>query len=216
MNLDFSQFDAVLFDLDGTLVLTEHVWQAAKKSTAAQHGVHVSDDVLETHVGRRLVDFVSEHLFDPQHRPNEHKSAIDDITSVALERLKDELMPVPGATDLVRYLSRKERRLAICSSAPLSAIHIALDVLSVRECFGQIISAAEMPIGKPDPAPYQKTLDMLGLSASRAMAIEDSIIGVKSAKSAGLFTVAVGGDQAVTDSGLADILYPQLGDIVLT
>lgn len=215
MKLDFSYFDTVLFDLDGTLVLTEHVWQAAKHALAAKYGVSATSSVLDAHVGRRAVDFVSAQLPELAEHPDHLASAIQQISTYALARLADQMTVVPGAGELVRNLHDAGKRLAICSSAPLPAIHIALEVMAVRDCFSCIVSAADMPVGKPDPAPYLKTLDLLQVPAQKAMAIEDSLIGVTSATRAGLFTVAVGGDATVVESGLADLAFAHLKEIPL-
>jgi mannitol-1-/sugar-/sorbitol-6-/2-deoxyglucose-6-phosphatase len=213
VQLDFSQFDAVIFDLDGTLVLTEHVWQAAKRSVAARFGVAVSDATLHAHTGRRLTDFVSEQLFTASEQPMAFGVAVAAIEAEALQRLGAELSAVPGAQRLIRQLHETGHRLAICSSSSLKAIHIALDVLGIRSCFQVIFSAADLPRGKPDPAPFLATAQLMGVAPGHCVAVEDSLAGVTSATSAGMFTIAVGNEPGVAESGRADLVCPQLADL---
>ncbi|WP_114285839.1 HAD family hydrolase [Candidatus Halocynthiibacter alkanivorans] len=214
MQLDFSGYDAVIFDLDGTLVLTEHVWQAAKRSVAARFDVTVPDATLHAHTGRRLTDFVSEQLFTANDQPMAFGVAVAAIEAEALQRLGAELSAVPGAQLLIRQLHESGHRLAICSSSSLKAIHIALDVLAIRDCFQEIFSAADLPLGKPDPAPFLATAQLMGVAPGHCVAIEDSLAGVTSATSAGMFTIAVGNEPGVAESGLADLICPHLADLI--
>ena len=60
--LDISHVQAVIFDMDGTLVESEHIWTQAKQDVARNCGVNVTDDILKRYVGRGLNDFIDDLL----------------------------------------------------------------------------------------------------------------------------------------------------------
>ena len=69
-SLDISHIKAVIFDMDGTLVETEHLWAEAKRNVAQTLGVTVTEKVLQQYVGRGLNDFINDLLSpkDQKHR----------------------------------------------------------------------------------------------------------------------------------------------------
>lgn len=213
MNLDLTDFRAAIFDLDGTLVVTEHVWQAAKKSVAVHLGAEVSQPVLDAHVGRRLADFTAEVLANHLTGPTQHAEAEAMIIQEARVRMPAEIVVIDGAERLLRDMHDAGLALAICSSSPPEMISVALNVLGVADLIDCVVSAAELPRGKPDPAPYLKALEMLAIPSDQVLAFEDSLAGATSAKAAGLFTVGVGHAAQDDEFKFCDRRFANLGDI---
>ncbi len=188
---DPSPFRAAIFDLDGTLVHSEHVWERAKVEVTARYGKRPSRALLDAHVGRGLKDFLDE-LFGMPLTPEMRRAIGDQIGAEAdlwLDRLRE---PVPGARDWLLAHAEAGRRIAVCSSSPRRHIDGALEMLAIRDIVELSVSGAELPVGKPDPLPFLTTLNALGLAAAEAFAVEDSVAGATSASRAGLFTIAIG------------------------
>ncbi|WP_347313365.1 HAD family hydrolase [Defluviimonas sp. SAOS-178_SWC] len=188
---DPTRFRAAIFDLDGTLVHSEHVWEQAKIEVTARYGKRPSRALLDAHVGRGLKDFLDE-LFGMPLTPEMRRVIGDQIGAEAdlwLDRLRE---PVPGARNWLLSHAEAGRRIAVCSSSPRRHIDGALEMLDLRDIVELSVSGAELPVGKPDPLPFVTTLRTLGLAAEDAFAVEDSVAGARSATGAGLFTVAVG------------------------
>src|SRR5690606_24806420 len=166
-------YRAAIFDLDGTLVHSEHVWERAKIEVTARYGKQPSRALLDAHVGRGLRDFLDE-LFGYPLSPETRREIGDQIGAEAdiwLERLRE---PVPGAGEWLRDLAEAGLRIAICSSSPRRHIASAVEMLGITELVEVVVSGAELPRGKPDPLPFLTTLDGLALPAHDAFAVEDS------------------------------------------
>ena len=188
---DFTQFQAAIFDLDGTLIHSEPAWEAAKIEVLAQYGIVPPQSVLDAYVGRGLGAFLDE-MFSSPLSPDRRRMIANQIGAAADVLLPKMRAPVLGATELLCALHGVGLRIAICSSSPRRHIVSALDELGIADRIEFIVSAAELSRGKPDPLPYLETLSALSLEPQAACAIEDSLPGASSAFLAGLFVFAVG------------------------
>lgn len=189
--VNLNQFQAAVFDLDGTLVHSEHAWEAAKIEALAQHGLVPSRALLDAHVGRGLAGFLDEAFGQPL-SPDQQGEIGDQIGRAADVLLPKMREPVAGAVELLTTLHEQGLRIAICSSSPRRHIVGALAMLGVSDRIETIVSGAELSKGKPDPLPYTVTLSALDLSPQTACAFEDSLPGAKSAFLAGMSVFAIG------------------------
>lgn len=190
-NFDFTPYSAVIFDLDGTLVHSEHVWEAAKVDVARHYGLIPSRALLDAHVGRSLSGFFDE-LFGQSLASVKHREISIQIDTVADKLMPTMRKPIPGARELLCRLHDAGMRIAICSSSPRRHIVDALEMLGIAHRIEAIVSAADLPRGKPDPLPFRTTLEVLRLPAVAACAFEDSLPGARSAHAAGIAVLAVG------------------------
>ncbi len=189
--ISFDQFEAAIFDLDGTLVHSEHVWDQAKREILASYGITPSQSLLDKHVGRGLNGFLDD-VFEQSLSGEEYDEVRNKIGARADVLLPELSLPVEGAAEYLSALHVKGVRIAICSSSPERHIQSAIDRLSLQSQVELYVSGSDLPRGKPDPLPYQTTLQRLGLSASKACAFEDSAPGAESALAAGLTVFGIG------------------------
>ena len=187
----FSRFQAAVFDLDGTLIRSEHIWEAAKIEVLSGYGISPGQEMLDAYVGRGLGDFL-EALVGHSHPEHTRLRMAKEIDAVADEMLPRLRGPMEGAGDLLRSLHEAGLRIGVCSSAARYHIEDALAELAIRDCVETIVSGAELSRGKPDPLPYLTTMAQLGLAPDMACAFEDSIVGATSAHKAGLSVFAIG------------------------
>ena len=118
--MNISGFDlthtlAFVFDLDGTLVQSEHVWSKAKDTVAKKNGLKLTEADLEPFVGRSLNAFVSHFFMNFSDEQKNH--LINEIQTNALSSLETEMMPIKGASELIKAIFENGFRLALCSSA---------------------------------------------------------------------------------------------------
>lgn len=170
----------------------------AKTRVASRHGRVASPEVLAAHVGRGVDAFVQE-VFGGMLSPSRQAEVAAKIAAEATRLLPAVRAPVAGTVEMVRILERQGVRLAICSSSPRQNITEALAFLGLTNAFEVIVSAAELPRGKPHPLLFQTATEALGLAPAEVFAVENSWPGVQSAVAAGLFTIAV--DKGCTDHG---------------
>ncbi len=188
---DFSAFSAAIFDLDGTLVHSEHAWAEAKLTVLRRHGLSATQALLDAHVGRGLNGFLDD-AFGRALGAREQVEIGNEIGAMADKLLPQMREPVAGAADVLCRLHDSGLRIAICSSSPRRHIASAMQMLEISGRVETVVSGADLPRGKPDPLPYSTTLSKLGVPPGAACAFEDSVAGVTSALSAGLSVLAIG------------------------
>lgn len=208
----------VVFDLDGTLVDSEPYWVRGFSTGLAAilrergHGEHDLDPgQMWRFQGGRVPDTVRRILTSLDLRPPLEHTEVETIVELTIEAVtadfRERPAPVPEAVEAARRLHRDGVPMAVCSSSALSFIDAALDVLDLSGAFPVRVSAVGLPHGKPDPDVYLRTLVELGLAAERAVAVEDSPVGVAAAVNAGMsclwFLRDQGGPGGLPDDPLA-------------
>lgn len=197
MNLPHS-VDAVLLDLDGTLVDSEEAWFRA---TARFIGRELSDDERHGLLGSTLDDFVALVLTD--------RDEPEPDVRVALSRLIDEELDagvpaMPGADRFVRRLSGVVP-LAVASNSPTEAVVRTLSGRGWSDLVDVALGLDDVTTGKPHPDLYLAAAWALGVRIDHCLVVEDSPTGVAAARRAGATVLAVGdavagtGDVSVTD-----------------
>ena len=101
---------------------------------------------------------------------------------------------IEGALELVAELRSAGVPLAVCSSSPRFLIEVTCNKLGILSSFLVLQSAEDCPRGKPHPDPYLATAERLGKVPAQCVVIEDSINGMKSARSAGMKVIGVSAD----------------------
>ena len=206
--------EAAIFDMDGTLVESEHIWAEAKQDIAQCAGKNITDDELKQYIGRGLNDFIDEVL-----EPTTLKQRTELNQKIKENVLKDygyKIRVIDGAVDILNAFSSAGIRIAICSSGPLQAIENSLLALNVTELVEVIVSGETLSMGKPNPLPYLHTLEKLDVEARNAIVFEDTISGLKSATAAGITTIVVGNysDDPIFSS--ATLIDPLLSNFYLS
>ena len=190
--MDISHIKAVIFDMDGTLVESEHIWSEAKQSIARDAGINIAEDGLNKYIGRGLNDFIDEVL------TSMHESHCAEMNRKIQKRVLvdygSNISVIDGAIEILNAFSLAGVRLAICSSGPLQAIESSLRALRATESIEVIVSGDTLTCGKPNPLPYLLTLKRLCLDAKHTIVFEDTGAGLVSATTAGISTVVVGQD----------------------
>jgi HAD superfamily hydrolase (TIGR01509 family) len=180
-------FRAVAWDLDGTLIDSEHLHEEALVYVSAAFGVDLSDLSEEA--------FCGVHMFDVWNalRPRLSKNVERSAWLGAIERYyvahATELAPNPGAVEAVLKIAACGIAQACVSNSSRAIVDANLDRLGVRRKIAFSISLDDVSAGKPDPEPYLKAASALAVPPSSVIAVEDSATGARSAKMAGLLVV---------------------------
>lgn len=209
-----SEVDAVVFDLDGLLLDTEQVWDEVREALVRERGGRWHERAQADMMGmssREWSRYLHEELGLSE--PPEELSRL--VVERMEERYRDGLPVIDGAVDAVRRLAdRWPLGLASSSNRPL--IDLALDRLGVAELFRATVSSEEVARGKPAPDVYLEAARQLGVPPHRAAAVEDSANGIRSAKAAGMRTIAIPnshfppGEEALE---LADVRLDSLAEL---
>jgi HAD superfamily hydrolase (TIGR01509 family) len=181
--------EAVIFDLDGVLVDSEGVWNAARRQVAHEHSGSWPANAQRAMMGMSSTEW-AQFMHDRLgvSLPPERISA----TVVSrLERLYREHLPLlPGARETVIALADRWA-LGLASSANRPVIDLVLELARLTDCFVATVSSEEVARGKPAPDVYLEAARRAGAPAPRCAAVEDSANGIRSAASAGMAVIAI-------------------------
>jgi HAD superfamily hydrolase (TIGR01509 family) len=180
----------VLFDMDGTLVDSEKLWDIALYELAAEYGGSLSDAARIAIVGTSMaasMAILHEDLDQPWRDPQVSAAWIGDRI---VELFRTGLRWRPGASDLLRAVRAAGLPTALVTSSGRRLVEIALDTLG-RDNFDAVVCGDEVEAAKPHPEPYLTAARLLGVPIDRCVAIEDSPTGVASALAAGATVLAV-------------------------
>lgn len=182
----------LLFDFDGLLIDTETPSRLAYEELYREHGHELPLDMWATLVGTIGADFDPDaHLEELVGRPLDHKqlTARRRERELALCDLEDLR---PGIEEYLAEAEHLGLKTAIVSSSTREWIARHLERLGRVNGWGAIVAAdGDVTRAKPQPTLYLEALDLLGLRPEEAIAFEDSLNGIRAAKGAGVFVVAV-------------------------
>ena len=179
-------YDALFFDLDGTLIDTESISIETGLAAFAAHGHPVGRDFLESLVGTD--DPTAEGLIRSAF-PGIDLAAVSRTHRAAfLERTEVALPLKPGASEL---LAAMQVPSAIVTSSRRDSARRKLAVAGIAQVFAHVVSLDDVTAPKPAPAPYLLAASLLGVDPRRCLVFEDSEIGAEAAHRAGCVVVQV-------------------------
>lgn len=181
---------AVVFDLDGVLIESEHLWEEMWTRYAARHGRDWTGDDT-AHVQGMSAPEWSAYLAERAGSGGDaavcERVVVDDMVA-ALEAGRME--PYVGASGMVRDAAARGP-VALATSAPRRLIDAVLARHDLAPAFGATVSSAEVERGKPDPGVYLEAARRLGVPGSACVGVEDSSNGIRAAHAAGMTVVAI-------------------------
>jgi sugar-phosphatase len=198
------RMNAAIFDMDGLLIDSEPLWQRAEVNVFRSVGVPLTAELCRETVGVRL-DAVVQHWYEKFPWRGESLEAVEArILQEVSGLIVSEGKPMPGVSETISKLRAAKYELGVASSSPLRLVRTALQGIGLIENFSVLHSAETEVEGKPHPAVYVSAMARLGVNPGNCIAFEDSATGVRAAKSAGAWVIAV--------PDPADILSPAFAD----
>lgn len=188
---------ALLFDLDGTMLMTDDIHRAVFADLMKPHGIAVTEAFYMAHVhGRLNTDFFAEFLpdLDDPQGLSDHKEAL------FRDRLTSPYPAMPGAARLVARAVEAGWAVAIVTNANRKNAEAMLGAIGLANAFETVIIGEECTRGKPDPEPYMAAMRALNVPPHRAIAFEDSPSGLRAAAASGAYTVGL--RSGLTDADL--------------
>ncbi len=195
--------DAILFDIDGTLMDSTYHHALAWTRAFARSGITVPVWRVHRTIGMGGDKLVTEVADEDAEK--EHGEALREAWHEEYGRLVDEVPPLQGATELVREVAEQGYQVALASSGPKDYSEGAVDTLDVEDLLTVLTTADDAEESKPEPDILSATLKQMDVE--RAVLVGDTPYDVDSARKIGLQCIAVltGGYShgELTESGAA-------------
>jgi HAD superfamily hydrolase (TIGR01509 family) len=188
----------VLFDMDGTLVDSEKVWDVALHELAAHFGGVLSATTRLAMLGSNMPETIRLLYEDLGQTWRDPAEGADWLTRRVRQLFAEGLEWRPGAQRLLREVRAAGVPTALVTSTDRSLVEVALGTLG-RDSFDVVVCGDDVPRAKPDPTPYLTAADLLKVPIEQCVAIEDSPTGIASARDAGAVVVAVPNDVDLSD-----------------
>ena len=206
--------EAVVFDLDGVLVDSEHVWDEVREGLARDRGGHWHDGAQADMMGMSSTEW-SRYMHDVIGLPESPEEINAEVVRRMETRYSEHLPLIDGALEAVERLADSFRLgLASSSNRPLIETVLAASRLAVR--FEVTVSSEEVERGKPAPDVFLEAARRLGVPAAHCAAVEDSANGIRAARAAGMRVVAIPNHRyspAADALALADVVLDSLAEL---
>lgn len=209
-----SRVHAIIFDMDGLMIDSEPYHcrsfdkvfrQFGKRLTEEENNKHyvgISDkDAAEDMVQRYGLPLLPDDLV--RQKQDAYLTYLTQVT------------PQPGLLDLLNKLKMRKYKTAVASSSMLREIEAVVSALKVKSFFDILCSAQEVQHGKPAPDLFLYAAERLVIPPAQCLVLEDATSGVRAAKAAGMFSIAVPSRETIkSDFSLATVRVNSLNDIV--
>ena len=180
------KYQAIIFDLDGTLSDSVPMILKSSESVHQRMGLPWQAEEVSAFIGRPLTETAA--AFAPG-REEEYLAYFREYNLLYMPKM---IRPFPGILSLLTKLQERDVRLGIVTSRHQWGADWSVELLGIRDYFDCIIGVEATERHKPDPEPALLALEKLAVSAGEAIFIGDAPVDIACGKSAGMRTIAVG------------------------
>jgi beta-phosphoglucomutase len=190
LRIDRSAYDALLFDMDGTIMDNMLVHHEAWRDLLKTLGYTWSIQEVKQRVWGKN-DEIFERLFPGVYSSEEKRELATRKELMYIERYRPHITLLPGLENLLTNVRNAGMFTAIVTAAPRINVDFAYENLNLSRFFDAVVHADEVVRGKPDPEGYLLGAKRLGVSRSRCLVFEDAPVGVRAAHAAGMDSYVV-------------------------
>lgn len=209
---------AFLFDLDGTLVDSVYQHVLAWREALEAGGIHLAVWRIHRQIGMSGGLFVNALLRETGHRVSEDEAArLQRIHAEAYSRYVSEVRPLPGARDLLDYLTRASVPWAIATSGRMESARLTLELLGVSTEV-TVVTRDQVQHAKPDPDLFLAAAERLGADISNSVVVGDSVwdlLAARRAKALGVGVLSGGYGREELERAGAYRVYNDPADLLL-
>lgn len=214
-------FDAVIFDFDGVLYDSEPVHLQACNLLFKSYGISIDQAIYF----KQYVGLSDKEIFPLVLATKDYAMTakeIDQLVKMKVDIYKQlinqnaVLHSRQAITTVLEQLSKSKKKIAICSGATREEIITVLGKLEsgkIQSYFELIVSIEDVDQGKPSPKGYQLASQRLQVKPEACLVIEDSVNGIRAAKSAGMYAVGITGTHEADILKEADRVIHQLTEL---
>ena len=192
--IQLTNFDAVIFDMDGVLVNSEPFYFEVEKQNFETLGLAITDKEHQTFQGT-ATDVMWEKIKTKYKIPYSVAELVEMTDSIVTPYFNSlgTIDPMPGVKELIQFLHSQKIPLALASSSFPNVIKIILEKTGLKKYFSVVVDSQMAGASKPEPDIFLLASQKLKISPKKCLVIEDSTNGIKAAKLAGMTCIAYAG-----------------------
>jgi HAD superfamily hydrolase (TIGR01509 family) len=174
----------------------------------------MSEEEYKANVNGRTNKDVIEYIYQRKMEDEEAMKYAHEKEAIYRELYAPYIKPVAGLLELLEKLRSLSIPMAIATSGIQVNIDFLFEHIPIRSYFDVIVNSAHISKGKPDPEIYIKTAELLKVSPAECLVFEDAVVGINSAKAAGMKVVGVLTTHKAEELSGADILIKDFSELV--
>ncbi len=196
---------ALLFDLDGVVVDNMRFHEDAWREFFGRRGIPMDhDDFFRNTSGMPTRDVLS-YFFKRAVSAEEAAALGSAKEAIYRELYRPHLRPLAGLVELLESARAFGVKAGVGTGSLPENVSFVLDGLDLRRHFSTVVGAADVKKGKPDPETFLLLAERLGAPPERCVVFEDSLLGEKAARAAGMRLVAVTTSHAAAEFAAPDL-----------
>lgn len=196
VSINLDDYEAVIFDLDGSLVDSMWMWRAIDVEYLGKHGIEMPKNLQQDIGGRSFIE-TAVYFKERFGLKDSIKEIGDEWNKMAWDKYTHEVPLKKGVSQFLSKCKEKGVKLGIASSNSKELIEQVLEVHDIRSSFESIKSGTEIIKGKPAPDVYLAVSDELSVDPKKCLVFEDLVDGIMAGKNAGMTVVAVSDDYSM-------------------
>ncbi|MDR2546735.1 MAG: HAD family phosphatase [Lachnospiraceae bacterium] len=185
-----NDIDALLFDLDGTLVDSMWVWKEIDFEYLKQYGATPPENIEQIIEGMSFTETAT-YFKEVFALPEDVETIKDEWNRLAWEKYTTQVPMKPGVMELLHYARDKGLKMGIATSNSIELVEQIVTVHDLKQFFPVIMTSCEVERGKPAPDIYLAVAAALKVAPARCLVFEDIVPGIEAGKSAGMRVCAV-------------------------
>jgi sugar-phosphatase len=189
--LKLTNYDAVIFDMDGVLIDSEPTWKIAMEQAFKAVGCPLTPKEFQKTTGMRIDEVVSYWYEVAPWKDASVKDVENSIVEKMVELILQEGSALEGVIDTLHFLKENKIKIGLATSSYRRLIDAVLSKLCIQNFFDVTHSAENEKFGKPHPGVYLTTAEALRCTPKRCLVIEDSLNGIISGKAATMDVVCI-------------------------
>jgi HAD superfamily hydrolase (TIGR01509 family) len=183
--------EAVIFDLDGTLVDSMWVWGAIDEEDFRRHGYQVPEGLQAAIAGMSFTETARYIKKTYPFFTETEEEMKENWNRMAQDAYKTKVMLKPGAYEFLTLLKQRGIRTGVASSNFIGLVEATLEARGVRHMLDSVHTSCEVSQGKPAPDIYLLVAKELGVEPQNCLVFEDIVEGIQAGIRAGMRTCAV-------------------------
>lgn len=190
LKTELATFDAIIFDMDGTLLDSMWMWHTIDVEYLGRFGIPVPDR-LQAQIEGMSFSETAVYFKERFSLPDDLETIKADWNRMACDKYRYE---VPLKEDALLFLQKAKKlgiKLGVATSNSRELVMHAVEALSLHDYFSCVMTGCDVKKGKPAPDIYLAVAENLGVSPGKCLVFEDIIPGIRAGKAAGMKVCAV-------------------------